>query len=130
MTLLTRLELAGLSLAPSQVWSSVRLVPVVRTDAPGDLRIAPYRIAQIVRAEGRDLYDQVDTQRRVFFVATTLDPGDSGAALIDTSGEVVGIAFAVAPGDEDVAYALDIGELEALLTSAETSEPVSTRDCV
>ena len=96
----------------------------------GELRVAPYRIAQIVRAEGRDLYDRVDTQRRVFFVATTLDPGDSGAALIDTSGEVVGIAFAVAPGDDEVAYALDIGELEALLVSAEAAEAVSTQDCV
>ncbi|NNB93759.1 hypothetical protein HI113_07540 [Corallococcus exiguus] len=34
-----RLPLTGLRLAPSQVWGSIRLVPVLRDDIPGDLRI-------------------------------------------------------------------------------------------
>lgn len=38
--LLDRLNLQGLELAPSQVWSGIRLVPVIRTNAPGDLRLA------------------------------------------------------------------------------------------
>jgi len=33
------LSLSGLTLAPSQVWGGIRLVPVLRTDCPGDLRI-------------------------------------------------------------------------------------------
>ncbi len=36
---LRRLPLTGLRLAPSQVWGSIRLVPVLRDEAPGDLRI-------------------------------------------------------------------------------------------
>lgn len=38
-TLLESLQLQGLELAPSQVWGSVRIVPVLRPDAPGDLRL-------------------------------------------------------------------------------------------
>jgi hypothetical protein len=38
--LLERLTLQGLTLAASQVWNSVRLVPVLRAGAPGDLRLA------------------------------------------------------------------------------------------
>lgn len=38
--LLERLSLHGLTLAASQVWNSVRLVPIVRAGAPGDLRLA------------------------------------------------------------------------------------------
>ncbi len=38
-TLLESLQLQGLELAPSQVWGNVRIVPVLRPDAPGDLRL-------------------------------------------------------------------------------------------
>lgn len=37
---LDRVRLTGLALAPAQVWGGVRLVPVIRADAPGDLRLA------------------------------------------------------------------------------------------
>jgi hypothetical protein len=48
--LLERLELQGLTLAPSQAWNSVRLVPLIRAGAPGDLRLAKrtYREAVMV----------------------------------------------------------------------------------
>ncbi len=36
---MNRLELSGLSIATSQIWGGVRLVPVLRRDAPGDLRL-------------------------------------------------------------------------------------------
>jgi hypothetical protein len=35
-----RVELRGLEVAPGQVWGSVRLVPLLRRNAPGDLRLA------------------------------------------------------------------------------------------
>lgn len=38
--LLERLGLQGLALAPSQAWNGVRLVPILRPGAPGDLRLA------------------------------------------------------------------------------------------
>jgi hypothetical protein len=38
--LLDRLHLGGFELAPAQTWSSIRLVPVIRRDSPGDLRLA------------------------------------------------------------------------------------------
>jgi len=37
---LERLSLRGLTLAPSQVWGAVRLVPVLRPEVRGDLRLA------------------------------------------------------------------------------------------
>ena len=41
--LLQKLELAGLRLAPSQVWGGIRLVPVLRDTVRGDLRFAQRR---------------------------------------------------------------------------------------
>jgi S1-C subfamily serine protease len=96
----------------------------------GDLRLAPFRVGPTVQATGQDLYDQEETRRRVLFVATDLDAGDSGAALVDPDGGVVGIAFAVAPGDSDVAFALHSDELRAFMDEADTSGEVSTQECV
>ena len=39
-------------------------------------------------------------------LASDLAPGDSGSALVDPQGQVVGVAFAVAPDKPGVAYAL------------------------
>lgn len=36
---LERLRFQGLELAPSQVWAAIRLVPLIRRGAPGDLRL-------------------------------------------------------------------------------------------
>jgi len=58
--LLERLDLRGLELAPSQVWNGVRLVPLVRANAPGDLRLARRRYsesAMVVSLEGELLGD-------------------------------------------------------------------------
>jgi S1-C subfamily serine protease len=79
------------------------------------LRVAPARIDEEIVAVGRDLYDQADTQRHVFVLAASLRPGDSGAALVSTTGSVVGVAFAIAPDNPTVAYALTYEELGPVL---------------
>ncbi|MCA9524175.1 MAG: hypothetical protein KC609_24575 [Myxococcales bacterium] len=53
--LLERLDLQGLELAPSQVWGAVRIVPLLRRGAPGDLRLAKRSYAEdwtLVRLDG------------------------------------------------------------------------------
>ncbi len=96
----------------------------------GDLRVAPFRIDELVRARGRDLYDRVDTSREVYILATRLELGDSGAPLISDTGEVVGLAFAVSPDDPEEAFALTVGELEATLEEAATSPNPDPGPCL
>ena len=81
----------------------------------GPLEISPFEIAQEVRAQGRDIYGRRRTERSVFFLAAELAPGDSGSALVDPDGQVVGVAFAIAPDRDGVAYALTDEELRAVL---------------
>lgn len=95
----------------------------------GPLRIAPFEIAREIRATGLDIYDGSTTTRQVLELAAGLAPGDSGAALVDGQGRVVGVAFAIAPDRADVAFALTAGELRAALREAGT-EPVSTGSCL
>jgi S1-C subfamily serine protease len=95
----------------------------------GDLRAAPAKISQELIAVGRDIYDRNDTRRSIFVLASALRPGDSGAALVDKTGHVVGVAFAIAPDKPGVSYALTDKELRPVLATSATAA-VSTGGCL
>jgi S1-C subfamily serine protease len=80
------------------------------------LRIAPAAVRQKGPALGRDIYGQDTTRRTVLFLASRLAQGDSGSAVVDTTGAVIGVAFAIAPDRPDTAYALADEELRGALT--------------
>ena len=81
------------------------------------VRVAPAVIWDEQPTIGRDIYGGDRTRRQVLFLAAALRSGDSGAALIDTSGRVVGVAFAIAPDRPGTAYAVDDSELRAALAA-------------
>lgn len=81
----------------------------------GQLEISPFQIGEEITARGRDIYDRAGTERQVLVLASDLAPGDSGSALVDPDGQVIGVAFAIAPDKPGVAYALAIEELQAVL---------------
>ncbi|HJR26782.1 MAG TPA: MarP family serine protease [Acidimicrobiales bacterium] len=95
----------------------------------GALRAAPFEVGREVRARGTDIYDRNSTERDVLVLASDLRPGDSGGALVDAEGRVVGVAFAIAPDRDGVAYALAISELEAVL-AGDLSSAVDTGPCL
>ena len=94
----------------------------------GPLRIAPFNVARRIKAVGRDIYGTGVTTRDVLEIRSGLRPGDSGSALVDERGRVVGVAFAIAPDKNDVAYALATSELQPLLAGRLT-DAVSTGPC-
>jgi S1-C subfamily serine protease len=89
----------------------------------------PFMVSEYVSALGRDLYDQHDTKRDVFILASDLARGDSGGALVDNAGQVIGVAFAIAPDRPGTAYALSYTEVDAFLATA-GGNPVSTGPCL
>ena len=88
----------------------------------GPLEISPFRVSDQITAVGNDIYDRDRTRREVLVLAAELAPGDSGSALVDPAGQVVGVAFAVAPDKPGVSYALALEELEAVLATDLGSE--------
>jgi S1-C subfamily serine protease len=88
----------------------------------GPLEISPFRVGDQITAVGRDIYDSSSTSRTVLVLAAELAPGDSGSALVDPQGQVVGVAFAVAPDKPGVSYALAVDELEGVLAGDLTTE--------
>jgi S1-C subfamily serine protease len=97
------------------------------------LRIAPARIAETVNATGTDIYRTGRTNRRVHVLAAELAPGDSGGPLVDQQGRMVGVAFAVDPGQDATAYALTRDEVDnvvAPVVNGGGQTPADTGPCL
>jgi S1-C subfamily serine protease len=95
----------------------------------GPLEISPFRVGDQINAVGRNIYGSGTSSREVLVLASHLAPGDSGSALVDPQGQVVGVAFAIAPDKPGVAYALAIEELEAVL-AGDLSQRRDTGGCL
>ena len=65
----------------------------------------------------------------MYVLAAALHPGDSGAPLLDQDGDVVGLAFAVDPGDDATAYALTNAEAAAALATFD-EQPDDPGPCI
>ena len=89
----------------------------------------PFLVSQYVSALGRDLYDQHDTKRDVFILASNLMPGDSGGPVVNAGGTVLGVAFAIAPDRPGTSYALSYTEVSAFLGTPRATA-VNTRGCL
>jgi S1-C subfamily serine protease len=94
-----------------------------------ELAIIPARVESAVNAQGFDLYGDTHIRREVLILAAALAPGDSGGALVDTGGNVIGVAFAVAPDRPATAFALDSSELRTVLDQPR-NDAVNTGPCV
>ncbi len=103
---------------------------VVGFPGGGSLEVSPFEVRSEVEAIGRDLYDRHDTSRQILILSAAIAPGDSGAALVDPEGRVLGVAFATAPDEPGTAYALDGVELAGVLDTPRNSGGVDTGPCI
>jgi S1-C subfamily serine protease len=94
----------------------------------GPLELSPFRIEKMERATGEDIYGEKQSRRDVLYLAASLRPGDSGGALVTPEGDLIGVAFAIAPDKDGVAFALDVSEVRAVLDRV-NMEGVSSRRC-
>jgi S1-C subfamily serine protease len=92
--------------------------------------VTPARVAQVIKAVGKDLYDRTDTTRNVLVLAATLAHGDSGGPLVNSTGEVIGVVFAISADQASTSYALSSTELDAALKVAQNPAGTSTGPCL
>lgn len=91
--------------------------------------IAPGRVSIEEQAVGPNIYDSHNTTRDVLVLAAALAHGDSGGALADTTGQVIGVAFAISASSSQTAYALGSSEVTAALEEPR-SQSTSTGSCL
>ncbi len=94
----------------------------------GPFEPSSFEVGDAFSATGYDIYDRALVDRQLLALASELEPGDSGSAVLRGDGRVIGVAVAVAPDRSAVAYALDAASLGPLL-SAPLGAPVGTGDC-
>jgi S1-C subfamily serine protease len=94
------------------------------------LAVTPARVSQEETAVGRDLYDNHTTRRDVLVLAAALAHGDSGGALVDSDGAVIGVAFAISANQQGTSYALATSELQAALSEPRADGGTSTGPCL
>jgi hypothetical protein len=96
----------------------------------GPLVAAPARIGDRIVAVGTNIYRTSSSRRNVFVLAAKLAPGDSGGALVNTNGAVIGVAFAIDPGRSATSYALTDDEIRPVLATSSADRTVGTGSCL
>lgn len=96
----------------------------------GTVRLLPYEIRREIVATGADIYREGSTFRQALDVAANISPGDSGAGLFDSEGNLIGIAFASSRNQELVTYAIAASEVRAFLDETDVTTPADSGPCI
>ena len=88
----------------------------------------PFRIDRPVTVRIEAVASEERIERRSWLLAARIEAGDSGAALSDPTGTVVGVAYATTTRGNSVAYAVRAERLEALIAEGLNADLVMP-DC-
>jgi S1-C subfamily serine protease len=91
--------------------------------------LSPAVVVRRVTTDIGDIYDRPAAPRQILVLAAALDPGDSGGALVNGAGKVVGVAFATSSIRRGTAFAVASEELGPVLAQPRTGA-VSTGPCI
>jgi S1-C subfamily serine protease len=88
------------------------------------------RVRAKQRASAPDIYHSGRVTREIFSIRGKVEPGNSGGPLLAPDGDVYGVIFAAALGDEQTGYALTAKEVGSSVRKGRTADrAVSTQGC-
>ena len=114
-----------LSLGSAVVGSAVALVAFDDDSQPIERQLI---VQQAIRATGEDIYGDIGGGRDALLLEGSVARGNSGGPVVDEDGAVVGVMFANSRGDAGTSFAVQAGELRALLDEV-GDRPVPPTDC-
>ncbi len=94
-----------------------------------EVDLIEYHVQRLVNARSGDIYDEGQVERDALDISARVDPGVSGAPLIDSDGAVVGIVFARSNDRPDSGYALASHEIAQFLDSVDVSTVADKGRC-
>lgn len=81
-------------------------------------------------AEGQNIYNRGTVDRNIYELQSDIEPGNSGGALIDADGTVIGIVFAKSVSQPNIGYALVSSDIiNSVQTAEKQNTPVSVGQC-
>lgn len=96
----------------------------------GPYSLGAARVRSVLRASGDDIYGKPGVVRRVYSLYASIEPGNSGGPVVDTTGALVGVVFAKSLDDQNTGYALTLGEAKADIDAGiAATDGVSTGGC-
>lgn len=96
----------------------------------GRYMATPSRIAEVVELQHHDIYGRQPIDQEVYTFVGGIKEGDTGAPLLDSSGTVLGMVFALAVDDPNVGFAISASELERQMSQVGNSRSVTTGACI
>ncbi len=96
----------------------------------GSFSVGPAGVMAEFDAQGRDIYGQGLTVRRVYEIQADVRPGNSGGPLVLPDGRVIGVVFSRSTTDVTVGYALVSPDVLAKVLAVRPAAPaVGTGAC-
>ncbi|HTO01109.1 MAG TPA: MarP family serine protease [Microthrixaceae bacterium] len=114
----TSFDRPAFDLAPPQVGDAGL---VMGFPGGGELAPSPFSVGKRINAKGYDIYDGNLVTRDLLVLASELQPGDSGSAVVRKDGSAIGVAVAIAPDNKSVAYAISSDTLRTVMAQADPS---------
>lgn len=96
----------------------------------GEIQARPASIERTITITISDIYGDGTFRRAGLELGAAIAPGDSGAALVDDRGDVVGLVFSASQRNDAVSYAVSSTEFAELVASVTAeSEAVDVGPC-
>jgi S1-C subfamily serine protease len=93
------------------------------------ITVIPARVARRVTADIGNIYNEPAGNHQLLVMSSALQPGDSGSPVVNTAGQVVGVAFASSTLAPSTAFAVASEELAPVLAQSRAAT-VSTGPCL
>jgi len=85
----------------------------------------PFRLDREVIVRIEAVGSAVRVERPSLLLAASIESGDSGAAVVNSDGAVIGVAYAASTSNGNAAYAVASSEVERLIRDAQTGAEIA-----